>query len=107
MSSAADTLRRAAEVLRERAEAAAPGPWDAEESAVWWQEADGQAALVASARRFPDDDAAYIATVDPTLGLALAAWLDDTADYLDHEHITPRDDHPVLAVARAILRDQP
>ena len=87
-------LREAAKVLRERAEAATPGPWQAVAGA-WGLPSDGpdhmrvlqpphHNASDALARleydRQGGDDAAYIATVHPLVGLALADWLDAEAD---------------------------
>ena len=81
----ADRLRQAARVLRERAEATSWSP----ECGGWWRPDDQPpwAAKVAEADidvaecRFPPN-ADYIATVHPGVGLALADWLDKTADDL-------------------------
>jgi hypothetical protein len=108
MSSAADTLRRAAEVLRERAEAATTGPWrDAWPDPgcagpVVLDQLEAQVVQEWGAR---EKDAAYIATVDPTVGLLLAHLLDDIAD-LWGNGTALREQH-ALDIARAILRDQP
>ena len=92
----ADKLRQAAKVLRERAEKATPGPWGVA------NEIDGvragQPTVVVATR--PGDryarrvvsvgqtrphlrpsapNVAYIATMHPGVGLALAKWLDDLA----------------------------
>lgn len=91
-------LREAARVLRERAEAATPGPWMVDGSQVY-PTAHG-APLVAATRTHSlsdTPDAAYIATVDPLVALALADWLDDTADMAKYHA------RHALAVADAIL----
>ena len=76
-----DRLREAARVLRERAEATTWAP----ECGGWWlpfvrsafpvAEAD---VTVAEAR--DGGTAAYIATMHPGVGLALADWLDNAAE---------------------------
>ena len=94
----ADLLRRAATVLRERAEDAAPGPWEVSWGAVRGPE---QHAVASPARR----DGLYIATMDPIVGLALADWLDRAAwaeDMSGYKPQVPHKDH-ALTVARAVL----
>jgi hypothetical protein len=145
MSSAADTLRRAAEVLRERAEAATPGPWEPYVLGSEGYDVRGPQTSIPGRRiarstrvarcgyeewEVDKANAAYIATVDPTVGLALADWLDSEAiNYAANKKIWGRSslepenrwaergltveanlEHHhahALAVARAILRDQP
>jgi hypothetical protein len=75
----AELLRQAATILRERAEDANPGPWSADRNAV----RTGRDALALTYDiHFGNDhdqtrkDAAYIATMHPGVGLALADWLD-------------------------------
>ena len=77
--SAVETLREAAKTLRERAEAATPGPWDfsISEDRAWALTAAGEAIVSRSA---VDEDATLIATLHPGVALALADWLDDVAD---------------------------
>ena len=127
----ADRLREAAAVLRERAEAATPGPWEADGGEIsqhwsrpepWQPVASGEVACMAycyggSARGIDrDEDAAYIAMMHPPVALALADWLDVAgADEWAHgpHCLTPCydcDDDPraphirsALAVADAIL----
>lgn len=124
MTVSAEILRKAAAVLRERAKAATPGPWrdSSTEDGVRF------GALV-SDRPHPDRanpekggwaydegyggclvgeshmswDRAYLATVDPTFGVAVADWLDNEA--LEFEIWGPDDRNPVhaVAVARAVL----
>ena len=84
-------LGEAARVLRERAEAATPGPWTVVPGAsnVWHFPEEGTPTLVVGGtgaarvqRRSTEarlSDAAYIATVHPGVGLALADWLDAVA----------------------------
>lgn len=83
----ADRLREAARVLREDSEAAsrsdAEGPW------TWRVTGDKKWAVVMDAdgswmAQVDDDDrAAYIATMHPGVGLALADWLDNAAANVD------------------------
>lgn len=66
-------LREAARVLRERAEAATPGPWEMFRDPIGIHvESGGERGLIA--------DAVYIATMHPGVGLALADWLDTAAN---------------------------
>ena len=81
---AADRLRAAATLLRERAEAATPGPWFVEED-------DWDVHVLANDPHIQipygvardlgdrDGDAAYIAAMHPLVGLAVAGWLDTIA----------------------------
>lgn len=77
----AERLARAAQELRERAEAANEGPWSVDRGwgegySVWAQGFNlggGHGDLVKS-------DAAYIALMHPGLGLALADWLDNVSE---------------------------
>lgn len=91
----AERLREAARVLRERAEGATPGPWTRDASYAGngdllsenivhsqWDVASCHGADVA-----PEDgrhlqaraDADYLSTMNPTVALAVADWLDATA----------------------------
>ena len=101
--SAVETLREAAKVLRERAEAATPEPWEVVGGGEYVQ---GPGILVA-----PDDggvtttDADLIATMHPGVALALADWLDAEAQDQSHdpsEHDGSPSGH-ALRVAEAIL----
>ncbi len=72
-------LREAATLLRERAEAATPGPWArGDPSTVENTRAscviDGDGGMPCS-----DEDAAHIAMMHPGVALALADWLDEVA----------------------------
>ena len=104
----ADRLREAAKTLRQRAEAATPGPWIAEYSKKSGHcviDAESRNALdsVVRATHFRDvGDATYIATMHPLVGLALADWLDAVADdyaIAQYGYWSTR----ALAVADAIL----
>jgi len=108
----AETLRRAASLMRERAEGATPGPWRAE-----WL--DGTAAMpvdtwavtpgVAETNRWTRGgiNAAHIASWHPAVALAVADWLSDVANR--HEAsgaeggIAPVDHPFALTVARSYL----
>lgn len=92
----AEELRKAAETLRERAKAATPGPWgftDSEAAAslvnipddgmVVLYQGDTPVALCADefyendpGEPAPFNDAQWIATMHPGVGLAIAEWLD-------------------------------
>lgn len=129
MSEPSEILRRAAKVLRERAEAATDGPWrvaaegsegsriapdceDKRERVRWIANVNG--------RVQPEDgrNARYMALVDPPVGLALANWLEIVAAWPDEGlgNIPGLDrtnwpdawqdvsDH-ALTLARAILRE--
>lgn len=111
----AETLRKAAEKLREEANAATPGPWDANMHSAdmggrhgWSLRGPrnlGPNAAVLNARMV-SGNAHYIATMHPGVGLALADTLDHVSGLLG-EH---RDDLApdttlggLLRVARLIL----
>lgn len=69
-------LRRAAEALRGRADNATSGPWEGRHGSV-----TSELFVIAEARSFkPHSDMAYIATMHPGVGLALADWLDERAE---------------------------
>jgi hypothetical protein len=109
----AERLRQAASLLRERAEAATPGPWQLD-GPFWWRGGDTNpdctTVITAGVDRLPvvvlpedrdrrdtsDADAAFIATASPAVALALADWLDDQVDRWGWTN-------PALAVADAIL----
>lgn len=75
----AETLRRAAALMRERAEAATGSPWRAVEGASfgWWVERPhlGDVAL-----DLHGENARHIASWHPTVALAVAEWLEDEAE---------------------------
>ena len=103
-------LREAAKVLRERAEAATPGPWRGEYSGktgpvVMNAESHNALDHVAKCSHFrPHSDAAYIATMHPGVGLALADWLDTEAE--DFPYIDPERSQAVL-ITNLILGSKP
>jgi hypothetical protein len=112
----ADLLRRAAAKLREHTKAALPGPWEAIESSP--EEAPGvwlarHADVGVDVDR--DGDARYIALMHPPVALALADWLDETANHITEFAAVAglvragdltEVDNAALAVARAILREE-
>lgn len=86
---AVDTLHRAAALIRERAEAATPGPWAAGrswagENAVMSSAFNGHAVAVCGDEHpgpYPASaDAAHIATLHPLVALIVADWLDGVAE---------------------------
>lgn len=80
----AETLRRAAALMRERAEAATQtaAPWGVDEiGGIWGQEADGQPIPIAN--NATDADAEHIASWHPAVALAVADWLEAKAEQDD------------------------
>lgn len=74
-------LSKAAATLRERAEDSHMGPWQPDANAV----RSGGTAIALTYNSHDDrdqkrKDAAYIATMHPGVGLALADWLDEGAN---------------------------
>lgn len=100
--SAPEVLRRAATLMRERAAAAVPGPWriDNEIHAEAIYSANGTDVVSGGrwggeASVFNDTaDAIHIASWHPAVALAVADWLDRSAqcwgatEYLDHQALT-------------------
>jgi hypothetical protein len=123
----AELLRRAAQFLRTRAEAAAPGPWTAVDpnegsgAPPLWSVVndaflnpsdDNTAALDLELHAGEQPDAYYVELMHPPVALALAAWLEAHADLWDRWPTTlagtGNDPSPAaLALAQAILREQP
>lgn len=106
----AETLRRAAEKLREQASAAR----DITGASDWFMECRGMHFTgeygVRSSGGFVagdtvEEEAAYIATMRPDVGLALADWLDDCASRFGKpgHREWHGNESSALAVARAIL----
>lgn len=110
-----DRLREAARVLRERAEAATPGPWTVP---LPDDEYVGPADVVSVGEpgsryvicEHAGTDATYIATMHPGVALAVAEWLVDLSDevHVEHPGGVPDDFYwpalwSALAVADAIL----
>lgn len=105
----AETLRKAAALMRERAEAADTGhPWSAFRYIVAGGPPESTMGDVAST--WPDTSgatAAHIASWHPTVALAVADWLDAEAlrTYSDHERCEASDcpKRAALEVARTYL----
>jgi len=127
----ADILRRAAELLRERAQDATPGPWmhvdhgpppstfmGCGQVVTMGPDVTGGDIAGPTGDCYPRGgyspfgDMAYVALMHPPVALALADWLDVTAQAMADSHAADPDD-PVelsdegeaVAVARAILRE--
>lgn len=121
----AELLRRAAKTLRERAEAASPGPWIAAShtgrkdgiALVGRAEDRGTGRAIAVLAgvdvRQRHADAHYVELIHPPVALAMASWLDATAAVADanDEHdgfdLSAVDDTwlAALDVAAAVLRE--
>ena len=119
----AELLRRAATILRERAEAATPGPWEANMHSPdmggrhgWDLRGPrnlGPLGAVVSARML-SGNAHYIATMHPGVGLAIADLLDCVAeDAESNDEFDGFDPYAVvvgyghaIAVARLIVGEQ-
>jgi hypothetical protein len=89
----ADRLREAASVLRYRAEKATPGPWHSEGKLGQAKDICAEPGVLrgvgrdlAVAERVFGRDANYILMMHPSIGIALADWLD-----VEAEHITSHD----------------
>ena len=112
----ADTLRRAAALLRERAEKATRGPWQTATEIDGWRagrrtvvRGPGSRVVTVGQTRTHhsegEENVAYIATMHPGVGLALADWLQLEADRLGwlENYATPQ----AVILARLILREEP
>lgn len=112
----AETLRRAAALMRERTEKLPPSPWYPVEigravatSREWV--VDSPSRLVAGNLGLSRDPVAepmaeHIASWHPAVALAVADWLDYAASYAQ-AGVAPSYTHYALAVARAYLGEQP
>lgn len=113
-----ETLREAARLMRERAEAATSGRWVDEYSSeagncVIPDDAQSTREHVARTQLFcAVYDAKHIAGMDPAVALAVADWLEDTAATPGLEIWSKGDRghlrkliHAALAVARTYLRE--
>ena len=109
-------LRDAAKVLREKAEAATPGPWEATDNfghdagRAYVIPSDPEIPTYVSAGGSPDEDrdADYIAAVHPLVGLALADWLDIGATNAEKNgwqpgYLEALEHTPALRIADLIL----
>lgn len=133
----ADLLRRAAKTLREHAKAASPAPWDHVDyhgysgdqstfmgcGSIISMHPDTMGGDIATPNGdcyprggySPFEDMAYIALVHPPVALAVAAVLDRVVETFEDDHsqsieaqIRLREAYAEeLALARAILREQP
>lgn len=119
----AETLRRAAALMRERAEAATPGPWEFRPRRGFQSVSDSPATIgfVDTAGYFvmlregmwaTENDMSYVASWHPAVALAVADWLDATAARIDagrdpqhggRRNHSWRGSREALAVARAYL----
>ena len=104
--SGAETLRRAAALMRERAEAATPGLWVAavvRGRPIVFDTADLPEPVVFD-EEFTVGNAEHIASWHPAVALAVADWLEAAARDEEADVVTAGrgDDYP-LAVARAYL----
>ena len=85
----AEMLRRAASLMRERAEAATEAPWDAVQGASggWWIEAPYTATIadLDIDHSIPEADATHIASWHPAVALAVADLLDLAAGHEKRE----------------------
>ena len=103
----AETLRRAASLMRERAEAATPTEWDWCLTGPFFVVAEndprGDEAFVASVPS--KADAAHIASWQPAVAIAVADWLDLMAYALNARLFLDdsAETHAALTVARAYL----
>ena len=106
----ADRLRQAARVLRERAEAATPGPWlthDEDGDPYIAPPATGALLITAHPLEVARANAAYIATMHPGVGLALADWLEAQADLSERGYTQDPRYLAALALADLILGGGP
>lgn len=115
----AEVLRRAAALMRERAEAATSSPWHYENGATGFAPmVVGDSMAVAETFDKPHlSDAQHIASWHPAVALAVADWLDATAAEHESDAADPRvnsffaafdtaADFGAIAVARAYLGEQ-
>lgn len=98
----ADLLRRAASLMRERAEAVeAPG---GDDITMPWAEAYGPSTQMNGLERV---EATHIASWHPDVALAVADWLDDEADEIPPGNVEtkwgPIEKAPAVRVARFYL----
>ncbi len=105
-----EILRRAAKLMRERAEAATPGPWERpldvrHKNAVIAALPDGEEGSYRDGMipaGFASRDLEHIASWHPLVALAVAGWLDEVAADC-HENLDAWVEDAALAVARAYL----
>ena len=79
----AETLRRAAALMRERAETATPGPWECTGDHLVWPSENGPGAndpILGILSVTHMESAGHIASWHPAVALAVADWLYDAAE---------------------------
>lgn len=118
MTSPAETLRSAATLMRDRAQAATPGPWKAHgQHGDWYVSSPAFGQVSTGINEEPSlpeflmierdrRDAEYIASMHPLLGMALTEWLEAAAALIDAQVFPEREpemEKYPLAVARIIL----
>lgn len=114
----AEVLRRAAALMRERAEAACPGRWVALVDGVYvgpewddngWLSYDAQVVEdYENQRAEPAPDMEHIASWHPAVALAVADWLAAVANDQNVDFdLVNGEGFSALAVARAYLGEQP
>lgn len=117
----ADTLRRAAALMRERAEAAtARSPWASSPVVLMGEDGiqEGLATVIAMDEPTDDgsvislteammpSDAEHIASWHPAVALAVAAWLDNVAEAWRFSTAAPGSAVKALTVARTYLNEE-
>lgn len=105
----ADLLRRAAETLRQHAQAATPGPWACDSDGEVFSNASDEQPEVGWFAIKKAGNGPYVVLMHPPVALALADLLDAVAENMEHDFTCTRTadefSPPVAAVARAILRE--
>ena len=111
----AETLRKAASLMRERAEAATPGPWQMRYGFPAYVSGPGETVTINDLSGDMElEDAAHVASWHPAVALAVADWLDREAAEVREWTVEQAGSHPVhystgrvdshaVAVARAYL----
>jgi hypothetical protein len=114
----ADTLRRAASLMRQRAESAPAGSWDVDEIDAIWVDHDphgtSSSCLVDRFPMWAEGAGEHIASWHPAVALAVADWLDATAAENDAPANSPlaflnfigADALAAIAVATAYLNEE-
>jgi len=100
--SPAEELRAAADKLRTHAMGAAEAPWAVNR---WGNVESARYEEIAEVWH-GDDNATYIAIMHPSVGLSVAAWLEDAAERIDEQPF-PTTYPAATAVARLILGGDP
>jgi len=105
--SAAEILREAAALMRSRAEAASKGPWTAVDAAnataIWREGSANPGWPLVFDPELTMEDAEHIASWHPAVALAVANWLEATADEVDMLGGFSDADAAGLTFARAYL----